>query len=47
MNLCSDSHDEVCYDAKYCPVCKVIEENEESQKEIERLKSEIKELKNQ
>ena len=21
MNLCSDGHDEVCYLARYCPVC--------------------------
>jgi hypothetical protein len=21
MNLCSDGHDEVCYEGKYCPAC--------------------------
>jgi len=21
MNLCSDGHDEVCYEEKYCPAC--------------------------
>ncbi len=26
MNLCSEKHDEVCYDAKRCPACEVIEE---------------------
>lgn len=26
MNLCSDDHDEVCYDGRLCPLCKVREE---------------------
>jgi hypothetical protein len=26
MNLCSDQHKEVCYEAKTCPVCETIQE---------------------
>ena len=25
MNLCSDGHDEVCYDVRKCPVCRAME----------------------
>ena len=24
MNLCSDGHDEVCYEEKYCPACSLL-----------------------
>jgi len=41
MNLCSDGHDEVCYDRRYCPVCDV-KENLEG--EIAGLEKQIKEL---
>jgi len=47
MNLCSDSHDEVCYETGSCPVCRANEEIKEAHEKIERLKSEIEELKNQ
>lgn len=23
MELCTDGHDEVCFDSKYCPVCTI------------------------
>ncbi len=26
MELCSDGHDEVCYESKKCPACEKIEE---------------------
>lgn len=26
MNLCSDGHNEICYDSRYCPCCQVLEE---------------------
>lgn len=53
MELCSDGHDEVCYDGRNCPVCEQIKETEsvvedlqKAEAEIERLKDEISELKN-
>ncbi len=52
MELCSDGHDEVCYDGRSCPVCDAILDHDatttelaEAEKEIERLKDEITELK--
>lgn len=26
MNLCSEGHDEICYEGKYCPACEIIKE---------------------
>lgn len=40
MNLCSDRHDEVCYEGKYCPACELLERISELKKEIETLKEE-------
>lgn len=58
MELCSFDHDEVCYDASRCPVCKVasaakerIEElaeaNDHLEDEISDLKSKIDDLENE
>ena len=48
MNLCSDKHDEVCYDGRVCPVCDVRDELQgtidELEKEIQSLNSEIESL---
>lgn len=38
MELCSDNHEEVCYEGRNCPVCA---EREELQGEIDNLKSEV------
>ncbi len=43
MNLCSDDHEEVCYEGRTCPVCEVKQEKE---KEIEACQDEIEDLKN-
>jgi len=44
MNLCSDGHDEVCYEGKYCPVCEeknnLLSEIDSMQKDIDRLNNE-------
>lgn len=40
MNLCSDKHDEVCYEGGLCPVCDM---RDEMQEEIERLQEELNE----
>jgi hypothetical protein len=37
MNLCSDGHDEVCYETKRCPCCDLKQELEELRREIEKL----------
>lgn len=48
MNLCSEGHDEVCYDGRNCPACSLIDEvtslkheiiNLEEKQEIENEKS--------
>ena len=50
MNLCSEGHDEVCYDGRDCPAClmyaedaKIIDARDE---EIDDLKAQILELEN-
>lgn len=41
MELCSKSHDEVCYDGSECPVCQLRESKDEK---IEDLQNRISEL---
>jgi len=43
MNLCSDNHDEICYEGRYCPLCDMRDELDESITELER---EINDLRN-
>ena len=38
MTLCDNGHDEVCYEGKYCPACKLKDE-------IDQLKIELEESK--
>jgi len=45
MNLCSDGHEEICYEGRGCPLCSVIKENKEKEKELDKLQAEIDELK--
>jgi len=42
MNLCSEKHDEVCFEGRDCPVCEMINDMEA---EVEALKEELKETK--
>ena len=51
MTLCSDGHDEVCYEGRDCPACKIADELKDANKgldadaeEIETLKERIKKL---
>ena len=44
MNLCSDGHEEVCYEARTCPACEAIQEK---QNDLDDKNSEIKDLKEQ
>lgn len=45
MNLCSDKHDEVCYEGRRCPVCDMRDEKQgiidEQEKEIASLKDDL------
>lgn len=36
MNLCSDGHEEVCFDSRQCPVCAI-------KTQLEEIKLELKE----
>jgi len=47
MNLCSDGHDEVCYEVGKCPVCKLQETVAEQEEKISDLEQEIEELQNE
>lgn len=55
MNLCSEHHEEVCYEGHFCPVCELIEEHETEMErlreanndEVALLKEEIEELQEQ
>ena len=45
MNLCSDNHDEVCYEGRKCPVCDMREDLQgaidDMEKEIASLKEDL------
>ena len=47
MKICDDGHDEVCYEERLCPACKLVADLEAAQSEIENLKEEITELEDQ
>jgi hypothetical protein len=48
MNLCSEHHDEVCYEVRNCPVCDLRKEMDEAiedlNREIAGLRKEIESL---
>ena len=41
MEICSYGHDEIVYDSKYCPLCKLLEETKELNSEIHNLENEL------
>ena len=41
MRLCSEGHEEVCYEERSCPACKLIDEIEEKNAEIDSLNNDI------
>lgn len=47
MNLCSDDHDEICYEGSFCPACKILEAAKEResgmQAELDDLKDQLEE----
>lgn len=44
MNLCSNNHDEVCYETRHCPACALHDEQSNLEKEIEKRDLEINDL---
>lgn len=44
MNLCSDKHEEVCYEGSACPICEVADELKIANTRIEELLQEVKTL---
>ena len=47
MTLCSDGHEEVCYDGSDCPVCEKQEELDDVQEDLDAAEEKIKELEEQ
>lgn len=41
MNLCSDGHDEVCFEGRICPLCHMRDEMNE---EIDTLREQVESL---
>lgn len=41
MQICDETHKEICFEGKYCPVCPIVEELEDSKKEIDSLQKEL------
>lgn len=40
MNLCSDNHDEVCFEGRHCPACSVAEEKNKEIAALEKTNGE-------
>lgn len=45
MNLCSDGHEEICYEGRKCPACELLEQIDALEGEISELNSEMQSLK--
>jgi len=45
MQLCSENHDEVCYEGRNCPCCIEIDCRKDAEKELEHRDVEIEKLK--
>lgn len=41
MKICSDTHDEVCFDGQICPACSLIDIIDDLNNEVRRLKEKI------
>lgn len=44
MTLCSDDHDEVCFEGRNCPACQAISEKSDAEKERDNAKDELADL---
>jgi transcription initiation factor IIE alpha subunit len=47
MNLCSDGHEEICYEGRNCPACDIKFELEKANATIDDLKDRIGDLENE
>ncbi len=47
MDICSDGHEEVCYEVAECPMCKMIDRLEERELDIEEYEKELEMLKDE
>jgi hypothetical protein len=47
MNLCSDGHEEVCYEGRNCPACELKYDNKKLLHEISTLETEIASLRDE
>jgi len=41
MNICSDDHDEVCYEGRTCPVCYIKEDLQTEITELQKVNSDL------
>jgi hypothetical protein len=44
MNICSNNHDEICYEGRYCPVCEYKNHLEETIYDLDKSQDEIAHL---
>jgi uncharacterized protein YceH (UPF0502 family) len=44
MELCSEGHDEICYDEKSCPACDLKNDRDYFEAEVSKLEQKITEL---
>ena len=47
MNLCSNNHDEICYEGLSCPACELLSEIKDLKNENEDLQKKVDELEDQ
>jgi len=47
MNLCSNNHDEVCYEGRYCPACIIITDLNIAEDIVKEQRTEIRNLQTQ
>lgn len=44
MNLCSDGHDEVCYEGRHCPACTLKDERDDYASQVAKLEKRVEDL---
>lgn len=44
MNLCSDGHEEVCYEGRSCPACDLLEQIKDLKRDNDELESQVDKL---
>jgi len=44
MELCSNGHEEICYEVRFCPLCEMMEEKEDIIKEKEEVEIKLETL---